>query len=33
VDTFPMTVTGKVQKFLVREQLRVELGIETEQTA
>ena len=33
VDTFPMTVTGKVQKYLIREQLRKELGIETEETA
>jgi len=28
-----MTVTGKVQKFLIREQLRKELGIEPDQTA
>jgi fatty-acyl-CoA synthase len=33
VDAFPMTVTGKVQKYLIREQLRKELGIETEETA
>ena len=33
VDTFPMTVTGKVQKYLIREQLRKALGIETEETA
>jgi len=33
VDAFPMTVTGKLQKYLIREQLRKELGIETEETA
>jgi fatty-acyl-CoA synthase len=33
VNDFPMTVTGKVQKYLIREQLRKELGIETEETA
>ncbi|HVN46987.1 MAG TPA: AMP-binding protein [Steroidobacteraceae bacterium] len=33
VSDFPMTVTGKVQKYLIREQLRKELGIETEDTA
>jgi fatty-acyl-CoA synthase len=27
VDTFPLTVTGKVQKFLIREQLRAELRL------
>ena len=27
VDTFPMTVTGKVQKFAMREQMIVELGL------
>jgi len=27
VDSFPMTVTGKVQKFLIREQMRRELGL------
>ena len=26
VDAFPMTVTGKVQKFLIREQMVAELG-------
>jgi acyl-coenzyme A synthetase/AMP-(fatty) acid ligase len=25
IDEFPMTVTGKVQKFILREQLRKEL--------
>jgi fatty-acyl-CoA synthase len=33
VDAFPMTVTGKVQKYLIREQLQRELGIEADQTA
>jgi fatty-acyl-CoA synthase len=27
VDSFPLTVTGKVQKFLIREQLRAELRL------
>jgi fatty-acyl-CoA synthase len=33
VDTFPMTVTGKVQKFLIRDQVERELGIRRERTA
>ncbi|HEY1259302.1 MAG TPA: AMP-binding protein [Stellaceae bacterium] len=33
VDAFPMTVTGKVQKFLMREQMLAELGLEAEKTA
>jgi fatty-acyl-CoA synthase len=33
VDSFPMTVTGKVQKFLMREQAMEELGLTAEQTA
>jgi fatty-acyl-CoA synthase len=33
VSEFPMTVTGKVQKYLIREQLQKELGIETDRTA
>lgn len=33
VDIFPMTVTGKVQKFLMREQMIVELGLGEEKTA
>ncbi len=33
VDAFPMTVTGKIQKFLMREQTIGELGLSTEQTA
>ena len=28
VDNFPMTVTGKVQKFVMREQMTAELGLE-----
>jgi fatty-acyl-CoA synthase len=26
VDSFPLTVTGKVQKFIIREQMRQTLG-------
>jgi fatty-acyl-CoA synthase len=33
VDGFPMTVTGKIQKFLMREQTIAELGLSTERTA
>ncbi len=33
VDAFPMTVTGKVQKFLMREQTIEELGLATQKTA
>jgi len=33
VDEFPMTVTGKIQKFLMREQMIAELGLQQEQTA
>ncbi len=33
VDAFPMTVTGKVQKFLMRETTIAELGLGTQQTA
>ena len=29
VDAFPMTVTGKVQKFLMRQESVKELGLET----
>jgi fatty-acyl-CoA synthase len=29
VDTYPMTVTGKVQKYLIREQMARELGADT----
>ena len=30
---FPMTVTGKVQKFLMRESMIDELGLEIQKTA
>jgi len=33
VDAFPMTVTGKVQKFMMREQMIEELGLEVQKTA
>ena len=33
VTEFPMTVTGKVQKYLIREQVETELGIVRERTA
>ena len=33
VDSFPMTVTGKVQKFLIRERMRRELGLSDEPSA
>jgi fatty-acyl-CoA synthase len=33
VSEFPMTVTGKVQKFLIREQAKEELGLQDERTA
>jgi fatty-acyl-CoA synthase len=33
VDAFPMTVTGKIQKYLMREQARRELGLVEEKTA
>jgi fatty-acyl-CoA synthase len=33
VDAFPMTVTGKVQKFLIRETMIAELGLSRETTA
>jgi fatty-acyl-CoA synthase len=33
VDEFPMTVTGKIQKFLMREQAKAELGLDDAQTA
>jgi fatty-acyl-CoA synthase len=33
VDTFPMTVTGKVQKYLIREQMMRELGLKEQKTA
>lgn len=33
VDEFPMTVTGKIQKFIMRERMIVELELRTETTA
>jgi fatty-acyl-CoA synthase len=33
VDAFPMTVTGKIQKFLMREETIRELGLAVEKTA
>jgi fatty-acyl-CoA synthase len=33
VDTFPMTVTGKVQKYLIRERIQAELGLVPAATA
>jgi fatty-acyl-CoA synthase len=33
VDAFPMTVTGKIQKFLMREQMIAELDLSLEKTA
>jgi fatty-acyl-CoA synthase len=33
VDAFPMTVTGKIQKYVMREQTKRELGLSEEKTA
>ena len=33
VDTFPMTVTGKVQKFIMRKMMIDELGLKEQDTA
>ena len=33
VDEFPMTVTGKIQKFVMREHMIGELGLTLDQTA
>ena len=33
VDEFPLTVTGKVQKFIMREQMIAELGVREQVTA
>ncbi|HEX4114036.1 MAG TPA: AMP-binding protein, partial [Stellaceae bacterium] len=33
VDAFPMTVTGKVQKFMMRETMIQELGLQVQKTA
>jgi fatty-acyl-CoA synthase len=33
VDGFPMTVTSKIQKFLMRQQMIDELGLSLQETA
>ncbi len=33
VDAFPMTITGKIQKFVMREQMRQELNLSEDRTA
>ena len=33
VAAFPMTVTGKIQKFKIREEMKLQLGLQEEQTA
>jgi fatty-acyl-CoA synthase len=33
VDAFPMTVTGKIQKFVMREETIAELGLKVQKTA
>jgi fatty-acyl-CoA synthase len=33
VDEFPMTVTGKMQKFIMRERMVAELGVKEAATA
>ena len=33
VDEFPMTVTGKIQKFMMRDAMTEELGLEAAKTA
>ncbi len=33
VEAFPMTVTGKIQKYVVRERMAEELGVEEAKTA
>ena len=33
VDEFPMTVTGKVQKYVMRERMMAELGLLEQKTA
>jgi len=32
-DAFPMTVTGKIQKFKIRDEMKQRLGLEEEKTA
>jgi fatty-acyl-CoA synthase len=33
VNEFPMTVTGKVQKFIMRQQVEEQLGVKRQETA
>ena len=33
VDAFPMTITGKIQKFVMREQMVKDLGLTVRKTA
>ena len=33
VDAFPMTITGKIQKFRIRELMQEELGLSEQKTA
>ena len=33
VNEFPMTVTGKIQKFKIREAMKRQLGLDEEKTA
>ena len=33
VDSFPMTITGKIQKFVMREQTIKKLGLKADKTA
>ena len=33
VDGFPMTVTGKIQKFKIRDEMKNQLGLEEDNTA
>ncbi|MEQ6290107.1 AMP-binding protein [Vogesella sp. GCM10023246] len=33
VDSFPMTITGKIQKFMMRQQMKQKLGLEESKTA
>ena len=33
VTEFPMTVTGKIQKFKIRDEMKIQLGLDEEKTA
>ncbi len=33
VESFPQTVTGKIQKYKIREAMRLELGLDEQRTA